>query len=298
MARYLTTLSTIARMLVPLACVSIALLVLWYVLAVPLNQARATEVLNRTGAPWSSFDLIRKTWSITRPVLPTPDQVANELWRNTAQTPFSSRRNLLFHAWVTLKSAAIGLFLAFALGATLAVGITQARVFELTFMPWLIAWQTVPILATAPIIVTVLGSLGFTGIAPKAVLSGSIAFLPIAVGMVKGLRSAESLQHDLLATYNASRLQVFAKLRWPSSLALFFPGLKAAIGLALVGAIVAELPTGAQEGLGARLLVASYYGQMTQMWSILVVAALIAALAIGGVSAAEAILKIRRGGRL
>ena len=91
--------------------------------------------------------------------------------------------------------------------------------------------------------------------------------------MVKGLRSPDPLQLDLMRTYSASRAQVFWKLRWPASVPFLFASLKVAIAISLVGAIVGELPTGAQAGLGARLLSGSYYGQTVQIWSALVMAA-------------------------
>ena len=87
-------------------------------------------------------------------------------------------------------------------------------------------------------------------------------------------------------------------LRWPSSMAFLFPSLKVAATLALVGAIVAELPTGAQAGLGARLLSGSYYGQTLQIWAALFMASLLALLAVGAVDLARLLLIRRRGGRL
>ena len=89
-----------------------------------------------------------------------------------------------------------------------------------------------------------------------------------------------------------------AALRWPASVAFLLPSLKVAAALALVGAIVAELPTGAQAGLGARLLAGSYYGQTLQIWSALVMAALLALVATGLVDAARLALMRVRGGRL
>ena len=91
--------------------------------------------------------------------------------------------------------------------------------------------------------------------------------------MVKGLTSPEPMQLDLMRTYSASRVQTFWKLRWPASVPFLFACLKVAIAISLVGAIVGELPTGAQAGLGARLLTGSYYGQTVQIWAALFAAA-------------------------
>src|SRR3546814_15757934 len=90
--------------------------------------------------------------------------------------------------------------------------------------------------------------------------------------MVKGLRSPDPLQRDLLRTYSASTGQLFWKLRWPASVPFLFASLKVAIAISLVGAIVGELPTGAQAGIGARLLAGPYYGQTVLIWAALVAA--------------------------
>ena len=101
-----------------------------------------------------------------------------------------------------------------------------------------------------------------------------LCFFPITIGMVKGLRSPDPLQLDLMRTYSATKAQIFWKLRWPAATPFLFTSLKVAIAVSLVGAIVGELPTGAQAGIGARLLIGSYYGQTVQIWSALFVAAL------------------------
>ncbi|MGO4839684.1 ABC transporter permease, partial [Rhizobiaceae sp. 2RAB30] len=107
-----------------------------------------------------------------------------------------------------------------------------------------------------------------------------LSFFPVVVGMVKGLRSPELIQLDLMHTYNASRSQTFWKLRWPSSMPYLFTSMKVAVAISLVGAIVGELPTGAVAGLGARLLAGSYYGQTVQIWAALFAAAAIAAVLV------------------
>jgi NitT/TauT family transport system permease protein len=144
-------------------------------------------------------------------------------------------------------------------------------------MPWVIASQTVPILAIAPMIIVVLGNFGFVGLLPKSIISMYLCFFPVTIGMVKGLRSPDPLQMDLMRSYSASGAQVFWKLRWPASVPFLFASLKVAIAISLVGAIVGELPTGASAGLGARLLSGSYFGQTVQIWSALLMAAFLGA---------------------
>jgi len=132
----------------------------------------------------------------------------------------------------------------------------------------------------------ILGSIGMVGLVPKAIISMYLCFFPVTIGMVKGLRSPDTLQLDLLRTYSASRWQVFWKLRMPASLPFLFASMKVAIAISLVGTIVGELPTGASGGLGARLLSGSYYGQTVQIWSALLMAALLGSIlvfAMGGI---------------
>ena len=111
----------------------------------------------------------------------------------------------------------LGFLLGTVLGIVLAVGIVHLRVLDRSLLPWVIASQTVPILAIAPMVVVVLGNLGLEGLLPKAIISMYLCFFPVAIGMVKGLRSPDPLQLDLMRTYNASAAQVFWKLRWPAA---------------------------------------------------------------------------------
>jgi NitT/TauT family transport system permease protein len=105
--------------------------------------------------------------------------------------------------------------------------------------------------------------------------------------MVKGLRSPDLVLMDQMRTWNASGGQTLRKLRLPAATPYLFASLKVAVAAALVGAIVGELPTGAVAGLGARMLTGSYYGQTVQIWSALVMAALLAAALLGLIGLAE-----------
>ncbi|EWY41412.1 ABC transporter permease [Skermanella stibiiresistens SB22] len=282
----------------PILTVLAVVVVIWYAAAVWLNAPQVAERLDRAGPDWTAGDLVSGAWAMERPVLPAPHQIAVELYDSVIGRPVSSKRSLVYHAGVTLSATVAGFALGLAMGVALAIGIVHVRVLDRSLMPWIIASQTIPILAIAPMIVVVLGNLGFTGLLPKAIISGYLSFFPIAIGMVKGLRSPDPLQLDLMRTYSATKAQTFAKLRWPSSVTFLFPSLKIAIALALVGAIVAELPTGAQAGLGARLLAGSYYGQTIQIWAALFMSAFLAMLAVGAVGLAERGLTRYRGGRL
>jgi len=230
-------------------------------------------------------------------ILPTPQAVGGAVVAGLLEPP-GSPRSLLYHAGVTASTAAAGFALALVVGIGLALAIVHVRVLDRALMPWIVASQTVPVLAIAPMVVVVLGNVGLTGLVPKALIAAWLGFFPIVTAMVTGLRSPEPIQLDLLRTYSAGRWDVFGKLRWPASMPFAFAGLKVAVSLAIVGAIVAELPTGAQAGLGARLLSASYYGQTLQLWAALVMAAGLALCAVALADGARALLVRARGGRL
>jgi NitT/TauT family transport system permease protein len=212
-------------------------------------------------------------------------------------TPITSKRSLLFHAYVTASATVVGFLLGTLLGILLAAGIVHLRTLDRSLMPWIIASQTIPILAIAPMIIVVLGNFGFTGLLPKSFISMYLCFFPVAIGMVKGLRSPETQQLDLMRSYSARPGQLFWKLRWPSSMPFLFTSLKVAIAISLVGAIVGELPTGASAGLGARLLSGSYFGQTVQIWSALLMAALLGAGLVYLIGLIESLVLTRMGAR-
>lgn len=281
----------------PVLVVVLVLFVLWYVGAVLMNWQGTRDAFERAGEQRSFAEVLAATMAQERPVLPAPHQVLFELKKTVVDTPPESRRSLVFHAWVTLSSTLLGFGLGTALGIVLAVLIVHLRTLERSLMPWVISSQTIPILAIAPIVIVVLGSVGITGLLPKAIISAYLCFFPVTISMVKGLSSPDPMQRDLMRTYSASAAQTFFKLRLPASIPYLFTGLKVAVAISLVGAIVGELPTGAQAGLGARLLAGSYYGQTVQIWAALVTAALLASALVAAVAAVERLVNRRMGVR-
>ena len=295
----------------PVLAVVLALLALWYLAAIPMNAAEsltraegagaavvggtAAERAGRSGlalALMNPREAVAGAWSQERPRLPAPHQVAAELWSSTAGTDLLGRggglsnRNLLTHALNTLGATALGFAAGSLLGVLLAVGIVHSRAMDLSVMPWAVVSQTVPIVALAPMIVVVLASAGVQGLVPKAVISAYLSFFPVAVGMVKGLRTPDAMQLDQMRTWSASGAQTFWLLRLPSSVPFLFASLKVAVAASLVGTIVGELPV-QRGGLGARMLAASYYGQTAQIWAALVVAAALAVLLVRATGAIE-----------
>ena len=272
----------------PVLTVLAVIVVLWYAAAVWLNAPWIQDQAQRAGeaAPTLS-QLIPLTMDQDRPVLPTPHQVLRELVGSTFGMAVTSKKSLIYHGWITISATLLGFAMGTGFGILLAVGILHNRAMDLSVMPWAIASQTIPILAIAPMIIVVMNSLGVQGLVPKAIISAFLSFFPVLVGMVKGLRSPDQMQLDLLATYGAGPRDVLVKLRLPASMPYLFASLKVGIAASLVGAIVGELPTGAVKGLGARLLSGSYYGQTVQIWAALFAAALVAAGLVALVSAVE-----------
>lgn len=301
------------KSLLPVLTIVGAILLFWIVSVVPMNmhltadQAQRQDIvvtpdtpaarqeLSGLGLALRNTHLFGMTYTLERPRLPSPHQVAGEMWKTIALQNVTSRRSLVYHGWVTLSATLLGFAIGTSLGILLAVGIVYNRAMDMSVMPWAIASQTIPILALAPMIIVMLGSIGIQGLLPKAIISAYLSFFPVVVGMVKGLRSPDGMQLDLLRTYHASAAQGFWKLRLPASMPYLFASLKIGISASLVGAIVAELPTGARAGFGARMLVGDQYGQPMVTWAALFAAAITAAALVGLFSLLER-LTLRRMG--
>ncbi len=284
-----------SRSVVPVLTVMGFLVLLWYAAAIWLNAPWAYDKAARSGAALTTQTLIADTWSQEKPKLPVPHQVGAEIWQTTVEKKITSKRSLIYHSWVTLSATLLGFALGTGLGILLAVGIVFNRTMDMSVMPWVIASQTIPILAIAPMIIVVLNAAGVSGLLPKAIISMYLSFFPVVVGMVKGLRSPDAMQLDQMRTWHASKVQMFWKLRLPASMPYFFTSLKIGMAASLVGAIVGELPTGAVAGLGARLLAGSYYGQTIQIWSALLMAAGLAAVLVGIIGIVQRVTLKRMG---
>ena len=294
----------IARLL-PVLTVIAFILGVWTLAVIPMNAHLTADQAQRDGltiTPEAPKDrqalsglrlavqnpsIIPLTYTQKRPRLPSPHQVTAELNKTIFNTKITSKRSLVYHGWVTLSATLLGFAIGTTLGILLAVGIVYNRTWDKSVMPWAITSQTIPILALAPMIIVMLGSIGIQGLLPKSVISAYLSFFPVVVGMVKGLRSPDAMQMDLLRTYSASSNQGFWKLRLPASMPYLFASLKIGISASLVGAIVGELPTGAKAGFGARMLVGDQYGQPMVTWAALFAAAITAAALVAILSLIE-----------
>ncbi|MGN6467734.1 MAG: ABC transporter permease [Rhizobiaceae bacterium] len=282
---------------VPVTVIIVAILVVWYVAAIFMNAPFQRELNGRAHETPDLAAFVGQTWSQNKPTLPAPHQIAENFFKNTFQVKVSSRRSLVYNSWVTLSSTLLGFAFGTLLGILIAVGIVHVPVLDRSLMPWIIASQTIPILAIAPMVIVVLAAVGITGLIPKALISTYLSFFPVAVGMVKGLRSPDILHLDLMHTYNAGKAQTFWKLRVPASVPFLFTSMKVAVAASLVGAIVGELPTGAVAGIGAKLLAGSYYSQTIDMWSALVAGSVVAVILVTLVGLVGRFVELRMGAR-
>jgi NitT/TauT family transport system permease protein len=171
---------------------------------------------------------------------------------DVAETLVEDRALLLEHSGVTLYETVVGYVLATALGLLTAILIVYSATFERSFYPIILFAQVIPKIAIAPILIVWFGF----GPEPKIILAVLIAFFPVVISGVAGLRSIDPELLELSATMGAGRWQTFRKLRFPGSLPHLFAGLKVAATLAVVGAVVGEF-VGADKGLGYVLLLAS-----------------------------------------
>jgi len=283
--------------LVPVLTITAFIIVAWYVAAILMNAPFQRDQDKRDGVTSTMSELIGKTLSQPKPTMPAPHQVVQNLYKNIFTVKPWSARSLVYHAWVTLSSTLLGFAMGTILGVVIAVGIVHVPALDKSFLPWIIASQTIPILAIAPMIVVVLAAVNITGILPKALISTYLSFFPVAVGMVKGLRSPEVMHLDLVHTYNATKWQTFWKLRVPASIPFFFTSIKVAVAASLVGAIVGELPTGAVAGIGSKLLAGSYYSQTIDVWAALIAGSIVAVLLVTIVDIAARLVGISMGAR-
>ena len=253
---------------IPVLTVVALIIAVWYLAAVTMNAPFQRDLDRRADVTSTTMEFIGKTLAQPKPIVPAPHQVVANVFENTFLRKVTSNRSLVYHSWVTLSSTLAGFGMGTVLGILIAVGIVHVKALDRSLMPWIIASQTVPILAIAPMVVVVLSAINVSGLIPKALISTYLSFFPVAVGMVKGLRSPDLMHLDLMRTYSASSWQTFWKLRMPAAMPFLFTSMKVAVAASLVGAIVAELPTGAVAGIGSKLLAGSYYSQTIDMWAV------------------------------
>ena len=192
---------------------------------------------------------------------------------------------LAAHGWVTLYEMLLGYGLAVVVAIPLAIAITSSERFDRFTMPTLLFFQVVPKVAVAPLFLVWFG----VGVLPKVLVAFLISFFPIVIDAAVGLRSMSAEMRDLARSMGATRMQVFARFRLPTSLPYLFSGLKVAATLAVAGAVVGEF-VGADKGLGYLLLVTNSNLETALMFATLFALTIIGLLFFYAVELLEALL--------
>src|SRR6476661_786640 len=173
----------------------------------------------------------------------------------------------------TWRSAAIGFVFGAVLGLVLATVFVHSKLLERAFVPYVIASQTVPIIALAPMIVFAFGA----NVVSVVIIATYLTFFPVTIAMIRGLRSFDPRAMELMRSYAASRSQIYWKLRLPASLPYLFTALKISATASIVGAIIGEGPGGISDGLGRVIITFNQYyiTAPERLWGSIVVSALL-----------------------
>ena len=180
-------------------------------------------------------------------------------------------------ALFTAKEAAVGFALGAAFGFALGVVLHHSRLLQRGFLPYIVASQTVPILAIAPMVVVWMGSRGTPAWFSVAIIAAYLTFFPVTINTLRGLDSADPRALELMRSYAASRWTVLWKLKVPASLPYLFSAFKISATASVVGAIIGELPSSIQDGLGGAILNfnQSYLSSPPSLWATNLIAALL-----------------------
>jgi NitT/TauT family transport system permease protein len=210
-----------------------------------------------------------------------------------AQVNQPALATILFHkSLFTAKEAAAGFALGAVVGFALAIVLVHSRLLQRGFLPYIVASQTVPILAIAPMVVVWVNPklpAGLNGWGAVAVIASYLTFFPVTINALRGLQSADARALELMRTYAASRWTVLWKLRVPASLPYVFAALKIAATASVVGAIIGELPSGLQSGLGGAIINFNQYYSIEpqELWATNIVCAVVGIVFFVIVLAAE-----------
>ena len=206
--------------------------------------ARLNDAAGRWIAPMlivllalGAWELCVRLFEIRAWLLPAPSAIAVALVQDAGL--------LLRHSWVTLEEVLVGFGVALFCGVTLGVAIALSRTVERSLYPFVIASQTIPIIVIAPLLLIWFGY----GLTPKIIVVALIAFFPLAVNTVDGLKAVDPDTVSLLRTLGANRLQILVKAQLPSALPYLFSGARVAVAVSVIGAVIGEW-VGSSEGLG------------------------------------------------
>jgi NitT/TauT family transport system permease protein len=220
------------------------------------------------------WEVVVRSLSLPKFLLPAPSAVYQETLNRASELPL--------HTWVTLYETLLGFVLAVGIGVVLALLITYSPVLQHTIFPLLVVTQAVPKVALAPLLLLWLGY----GDAPKVLVAFLVSFFPVVVNVAAGLKAVEPEVIDLSRSLSASEWQTFRKVRFPSALPYFFSGLKVAITLSLIGAVIGEF-VGADQGLGYMIVVSSAHVNTSMAFGAIFILSVMGIVLFFGVEMAE-----------
>jgi NitT/TauT family transport system permease protein len=240
-------------------------------------------VLAALVALWEAFKVSAEAVNLTWP-FEVNDRTFPHIYDIVGQLFEPSRRNgpmLIEVLWdaalFTAKEAFVGFLLGATMGFLIAVVLVHSSLLQRGFLPYIVASQTVPILAIAPMVVVWLGGRGLPGWFSVSVIAAYLTFFPVTISALRGLQSADPRALELMRSYAASRWKILWKLRVPASLPYLFAAFKISATASVVGAIIGELPASIQDGLGGAILNFNQYylSSPPSLWATNLVAALL-----------------------
>ena len=260
----------------------------WRVRPVALQAGLFLAVLVALWALWEGYRWLWMETGWTRPfvvnstTMPHLHDIVGALFHPIREGEPLLLERLFDAALFTAKEAAVGFAIGAMIGFLLGALIARFGVLQRGVMPYVVASQTIPILAVAPIVVVGLGSLSIFGWTPAdwmrvAVIAAYLTFFPVTVNTVRGLRSADPAAVELMESYAAREWSVFWKLRVPAALPYLFAAFKVAATASVVGAVIGELPSSIQDGLGGWIINFNQYYALTpeNLWATNLIAALL-----------------------
>jgi NitT/TauT family transport system permease protein len=273
----------------PVLAVFVLLIVAWYAAAAYFNYDYLTS-LHREVNPgaWnrlSTIEKIKESLSTNQPLMPTPLQTVQDFVTRLQQPP-TADQGLWVDLFYTGRVAILGFLLGTTIGVILALLFMTSRLISWSLMPYVIASQTIPVVALVPAIIVTIG----LGLRSEILISAYLSFFSVTISTYKGLQSVQPVAFELMRSYAANPWQVFLKLRLPAALPFLFTGLKIGVTASLVGAIIAELPSGSSNGLGQGLVSSSTDGLYIPLWSTMMAAACLGLLLYGMVVLAEKVV--------
>ena len=222
----------------------------------------------------AQWDVLADALDIEPFLVPAPSDIAESLW--------SDRGLLAENAWVTIQEVVLGLAIAIAIGFAFAVALHLSDALRRAFYPLLVASQTVPVIAIAPVLVVWLGF----GIGPKLAIIALVCFFPVTVNTLDGLRSVDSEQVKMMRTLDADRGRILRAVEIPTALPYLASGARIAAAIAVIGAVFGEW-TGSDEGLGHLILVSQGQLQTARVFAAVVVLSAIAIALFAFIGVAE-----------